>query len=86
MCLPHNITVCLYKSGRYFYCPYCHRSHQHPPCDLEYYCIGYGFCDLYMCWFPIAGGDGLGIVKVNGNCERYTVLWSKDNPRPQPAR
>jgi hypothetical protein len=75
--------VSLYKSGRYFYCPYCHRSYQHPPFDLEYYTIGYGFCDLCMSWFPLAGGDGLGIVKTDECGRRYTMLYDKDNPRPR---
>lgn|GEM_PF-4800057 len=81
---PQTATVHLHKDRRHFSCPYCHRIHQHPPPDwlMEYYTIGYGYYDFGV-WFPIAGGDGLGIVKVDGNGRRYTVLWSEDNPRPQ---
>jgi hypothetical protein len=82
MCQPCR-TVQLHSDGRWFYCPDCQRSHQHPPFDLDYYTIGYAFCPVYGSWFPIEGGDGLGIVKVDGNGQRYTMLWSKDNPRPR---
>ncbi len=85
MCLPHTITVRLDKSGRRFYCPCCQRGHQHPPFDLEYYTIGYGYCELYATWFPIAGGDGLGIVEPDERGRPRTVLYSKDNPRPPPC-
>jgi len=82
MCLPH-ITVRLHQGGRRFSCPYCRRSHEHPPFDLEHYTIGYGFCALYMSWFPIEGGDGLGIVKTDECGRLHTVLYGKDNPHTQ---
>ena len=83
MCLPHQITVRLHKGGRRFSCPYCSRSHEHPPFDLEYYTIGYGFCAFYMSGFPIAGGDGLGIVRTDERGRRHTVLYGEDKPRTQ---
>jgi hypothetical protein len=71
-CPPRRI-VHLDTSGRYFFCPYCKRSHRHPPDDLEFYMIGYGFC-LFRCeWMPIEGGDDLGVVYVDERGRLYTV-------------
>ncbi|HEX8072362.1 MAG TPA: hypothetical protein VF546_20620 [Pyrinomonadaceae bacterium] len=75
MCLSPTPAVRLYRSGRYFYCPFCHASHEHPPFDRDYYCIGYGFCQLYMSWLPLEGGDEAGVVETDERGRR-TVLWA----------
>jgi hypothetical protein len=70
---PGLLTVRLYKSGRYFFCPCCQRSHRHPPDNIELYVIGYGVCELYAQWMPIEGGDRLGVVRVGEDGKLYTV-------------
>jgi uncharacterized protein YbaR (Trm112 family) len=57
------VTVKLHTSGRYFSCPDCSRVRQHPPADLNYYVIGYGFCEWCVRWIPIEGGDPLGLAR-----------------------
>jgi hypothetical protein len=37
---------------------------------------------LYMSWFPIEGGDEIGVVRTDEHGRRRTVFWSADNPRP----
>jgi hypothetical protein len=78
--VPGVVTVRLCKSGRYFFCPYCNRSHPHPPEDAERYLIGYGACDFYGCWMPIEGGDRLGVVRVSEDRKLYTVVYGACAP------
>jgi hypothetical protein len=75
--MPERIYVRLTRDS-YFFCPYCKRFSPHPPRGifLEYYVIGYGFCSFCSSWFPIEGGDGCGIVKVDEDGEFYTLLPS----------
>lgn len=73
--VPGVVTVRLNKDGRRFGCPYCHRSHPHPPEDIGLYVIGYGVCDFYGCWMPIEGGDRLGVVRVGEDRKLYTVVY-----------
>jgi hypothetical protein len=71
--VPGVVTVRLDASGRYFFCPSCKRSHRHPPDDLEFYMIGYGFCVFRCEWMVIEGGDDLGVVRVDERGRLYTV-------------
>lgn len=66
-------AVRLTKDGRYFFCPHCKRHHPHPPLDLEFYMIGYGFCWLRCDWMPIEGGDACGIVRADERGRLHTV-------------
>ncbi|HEY6186044.1 MAG TPA: hypothetical protein VIW80_00085 [Pyrinomonadaceae bacterium] len=58
------VTVRLHVCGCHFNCAYCGHARQHPPADLWYYIIGYGFCDWCGKWMPIEGGDKMGIAPV----------------------
>jgi hypothetical protein len=71
--VPGVVTVRLDRSGRYFFCPYCKRSHRHPPDDVEFYMIGYAVCVFNLRWMPVEGGDELGIVCVDERGKLYTV-------------
>jgi hypothetical protein len=75
--MPERIFVSLSREN-YFYCPHCGRSSPHPPRDifLEYYVIGYAFCACCFSWFPIKGGDGCGVVEIDGDGDFYTILAS----------
>ena len=77
MCVIPLKTARLTEGGRYFRCPDCRRTTQHPPILLEYYSIGLGFCSL--CGFCILeGGDRLGVVEVDGAGNRRTRLFTKE--------